>query len=130
MMSDTIPWIQFGFMQGHSTVNAHSVFKGEMDKSKAKREFMAVGSLDIRKACDSVWNRGLVFKIGRSGCDLFTTNLVKSFLNNRTARLKIDDELPPCVKIGRGVPQGTKLGPRLYNFYTADCRYEIAIKQK
>lgn len=63
MTEGTIPWTQFGFTPGHSTVDALSVFKEDLASSRRMRLFTAVCSLDIRKAFDSVWHMGLVYKV-------------------------------------------------------------------
>lgn len=49
----------------------------------------AVVSLDIRKAFDSVWHKGLIFKISKAGCITATTK-IKSFLEDRVATIKLD----------------------------------------
>ena len=54
MGEETIPWTQFGFKEGHSTIDALTVFKNEIDNCISRKEFLAVASLDIKKAFDSV----------------------------------------------------------------------------
>lgn len=125
LVAEAIPWTKFGFTEGHSTVDALTVFKGEIDNTRKRGEFMAVGSLDIKKAFDSVWHRGLVYKVQKAGCDMHTTRIVKSFLEDRFAKIKIDDNLSESLSINRGVPQGTRLGPLLYNIYTGDLKPDL-----
>lgn len=69
MKAEAVPWTQFGFRVGHSTVDALTVFRGQIEDSRKRHKFMAVASLDIKKAFDSVWHRGLVHKVSRAGCD-------------------------------------------------------------
>lgn len=125
--SDYIPETQFGFKDGHSTVDALTVFKGNIKDARRKKEIMAVASLDIEKAFDSVWGEGLVYKIDKSGCNTHTTKIIKSFLNNRHAKIKLNDSSSVNFEIKRGVPQGTKLGPILYNIYTAEMNKSISM---
>lgn len=57
-----------------------------------------------------------------AGCDPLTVKIVGSFLNNRTARVRVNNTLSESFKIERGVPQGSKLGPLLYNIYIGDLK--------
>lgn len=122
-----IPESQFGFKEGHSTIDALTVFNSSAKDAIKNKEIMAVGSIDIEKAFDSVWGRGLVYKVDDSGCKIHTTKIVKSFLNNRCAKIKFNDNLSDKFNVNRGVPQGTRLGPILYNIYTADMIRNIKI---
>lgn len=83
---------------------------------------MAVVSLDIRKAFDSVWHKGLIHKLSRTGCDNHSVAMIKSFLKDRKAKIKINNQYSKEVRIERGVPQGTRLGPILYNIYTGEVK--------
>lgn len=123
MPTGTIPEHQFGFMKGHSTVDALDILKRRLDWMRVvKREFTIVCSLDIRKAFDSVWHEGLVYKVAECGIDLCTTKMVASFLSERVASVRIGGIYSDEFRIGRGVPQGSRLGPMLYNIYTGDVK--------
>lgn len=123
MSPGTIPEHQFGFMKGHSTVDALDVLKRRLDWTRVEKgKYTVVCSLDIRKAFDSVWHEGLVYKIAGSGSDLYTTKMIASFLSERVALVRIGGILSDEIQVRRGVPQGSRLGPVLYNIYTADVK--------
>ena len=47
-------------------------------------------------------------------------DLLKSYLSNRSFRVKYNDDTSELFQIKAGVPQGSVLGPTLYTLYTAD----------
>jgi hypothetical protein len=55
-----------------------------------------------------------------AGMPDWITQWVRSYLHNRTFRIKWDAELSKEKELKAGVPQGSVLGPLLFNIYTAD----------
>ena len=55
-----------------------------------------------------------------------TTAIIQSFLSDRSADVIIDNADPLPFPIKRDVPQGTRLGPILYNIYISDIPTEMA----
>lgn len=49
-----------------------------------------MGLLDIKKAFDSVWKEGLIWKLRNLGIGEDTVRLVDSFLTDRDARVSVD----------------------------------------
>ena len=76
--------------------------------------------LDIEKAFDKVWIKGLLYKLIKLE---FPKNLVKllhSYLTERKLKVRINHTLSNERRIGAGVPQGSVLGPALFNLYLHD----------
>lgn len=122
LIEDTIPDYQFGFRPGHSTLDALHILNETLIEERRKRKVVAVCSLDVKKAFDSVWHCGMVHKMMRQGCEPSTSRIVQSFLTDRTARLRIGAINSKQFIVGRGVPQGSRLGPILFNIYVGDLK--------
>lgn len=115
-----IPDHQFGFRVGHSTVDALSVLTNYLDEQRGRGFTAAVCSLDVKKAFDTVWHEGILFKMDKAGCGIHSCQIVQSFLEDRKARIRVEGTLSSSFTIARGVPQGSRLGPLLFNVYMSD----------
>ena len=70
--------------------------------------------LDFMKAFDKVWHHGLIHKL--QACGLFQTSIewLRSYLSDRSIRVRVDSDLSSSQLIKTGVPQGSHLGPVLF----------------
>jgi hypothetical protein len=73
--------------------------------------------LDIEKAFDRIWHSGPLYKLSE-----FSTSLIKltDFLNDGKLKVLVQGKFSAPRKIAAGVPQGSVLGPILYNLCTND----------
>ena len=75
---------------------------------------------DLSKAFDCLPHDLLLAKLNAYGFSLPALRLVQSYLSNRKQRTKINSEFSPWEKILFGVPQGSILGPLLFNIFLCD----------
>lgn len=106
---------QFGFRKGRSTIDAISRARLFMKESFEENKKVIGISLDIKNAFNSIpW-----MTIGRAlrthMVPLYLRRIVRSYLENRSLSFpKSDGSMEEC-RIQRGVPQGSILGPLLWN---------------
>lgn len=112
--------LQFGFTKGRTTSQAVTLFLENMHDGYKKREPCLATTIDLRKAFDSVWVDGLLFKLGIFQCPIHLQKLLCSYLKNRSFTVTFNEARSSFRKISAGVPQGAILGPNLFNIYISD----------
>ena len=86
----------------------------------------AFGALltDLSKAFDCIDHTLLIAKLSEFGVSPLSLKLLYSYLSNRTQRIKINGSFSDRTDIEFGVPQGSILGPILFNINMIDLFYE------
>ena len=84
-----------------------------------KRTFGALLT-DLSKAFDCLPHDLLLAKLNACGFSLPALRLVQSYLSNRKQRTKISSEFSLWEEILFGVPQGSILGPLVFNIFLCD----------
>ena len=75
---------------------------------------------DLSKAFDCLTHDLNIPKLNAYGFSLPVLNLIRNYLANRKQRTKINDSYSPWSNILFGVPQGSILGPLLFNIFLSD----------
>ena len=77
-------------------------------------------SLDISKAFDRVWHKGLLAKLPMFGLHHTLITWISSFLSDRSIAIRVDGYLSKHHSINSGVPQGSVISPVLFILFIND----------
>src|SRR4029434_1216800 len=81
--------------------------------------------VDFQKAFDSVWHNGLFLKLLESGIGGKTYDLIKSMYTYGKCSIKVGTRKTESFFQRRGVRQGCKLSPILFNIYINEMSKQI-----
>lgn len=108
---------QFGFRKGKSTVDAIESFVSRIVDSLERKNPTLSVFLDLSKAFDCVEHSSLLTTVEEYGIRGVPLSWVASYLNGRTQKVQVANHLSDSIPMGRGVPQGSILGPVLFLLY-------------
>lgn len=111
---------QFGFMKSRDTQQAALKFVVDILSIYTTGECAAGLFLDFSKAFDTIDRKRLLFKAYRCGIRGPILNLLDSYLSSRFHYTSINGESSSLIENKIGVPQGSCLGPLLFNIYIND----------
>ena len=102
-----------------STTALAQVYDTTINASEGKK-IAAVIAIDESAAFESIDHEILIDKLKLYGANEETTNWIRSYLGNRTQYITIGAQDSTMRAMNVGVPQGSILGPSLFNIFIND----------
>ena len=111
---------QSAYKKGHSTETALiSVFDNILTGMDKPNSALLIAMLDMSAAFDTVNHEILIKRLNMTfGITGKALQWFKSYLTDRTVCVSIGNTLSDKAQLDCSLPQGSKLGPRLYSDYT------------
>lgn len=115
-----IPDHQFFFKNNHSTLHAVNKIVSDVNWHLLNNELVGAMLIDLRKAFDSVWLDGLVYKLLKQEANFHLVKLINNTIKGRKFRVAIGEHISDhTFSITKGLQQGTVNSPVLFNIFTA-----------
>ena len=120
MTENALSIFQCGFRKKYSTQHALIAMIEKAIKILDKGGTFGALLTDLSKAFDCMTHDLLIAKPHALNFDMNALNLVFDYLTGRKQRVKINSSFSSYLDIFQGVPQGSILGPLLFNIFLCD----------
>ena len=111
------------YRKGHSTQHVLMRMIEDWKKSLDNNKYVGAILMDLSKAFDCISHDLLIAKLRAYGFEMSSLRLIYSYLKGRRQCVKINGTTSKYMTIKAGVPQGSILGPILFNIFINDFYY-------
>jgi Reverse transcriptase (RNA-dependent DNA polymerase) len=108
---------QYAYQKGKGAENVFADLQDYVSGCLSKKEHVIGIFVDFSKAFDLMDHEILLKKLKKIGIQGRFLSFIESYLTDRSFRVKIDGSYSESKNLNAGVPQGSKLGPKLFLIY-------------
>lgn len=130
VLETAIPVEQAGFSKGRNCCDQVLALTNLIELGYEKGLKTGVIFLDLSAAYDTVWKKGLMYKLSKIIPCRMTSKLIMSMLTDRTFQVTINGKESRKRVLNNGLPQGSVLSCFLYCVYTSDLPKIQQIKSR